>query len=127
MADFATITPVPVTAYSTVSACGMGNNALYQDLLANRTALGDLTFIDVAFQTHVGEVSEKLPEIRPELEIYNSRNSRLALAALNFAGDGLRGAVELAKSRYGKQRIGIVVGTSTSGLFETESFRPGRI
>jgi 3-oxoacyl-[acyl-carrier-protein] synthase-1 len=46
-----------------------------------------------------------------------SRNNRLALAALNQ----IRPAVEAAIERFGSDRIGIVLGTSTSGIAEAEA------
>ena len=121
MAEHHPIDPVAITAYSSISACGLGNDDLYQALRNNKTALGDLSLLEIPFSTHVGEIRVDLPEIRAELEAYNSRNSRVALAALNNPQDGLREAVNRAKAQYGAERIGVVLGTSTSGLFETES------
>lgn len=115
------IQPVAITAYASLCACGMGNGALYRSLLENTSALGGLSLFDLPFSTPVGEISVPLPEIRPELEAYNSRNSRVALAALYYAEDGLRAALHRAKSTYGSGRIGVVIGTSTSGLYETET------
>ncbi|MEC5163276.1 MULTISPECIES: beta-ketoacyl-ACP synthase [unclassified Janthinobacterium] len=46
-----------------------------------------------------------------------SRNNRLALAALA----PIRAAVEAALARYGAQRVGVVIGTSTSGVAEAET------
>ena len=45
-----------------------------------------------------------------------SRNNRLALAALN----PIRSAVDRAIERFGGERFGIVIGTSTSGIAESE-------
>ncbi len=114
------IEPVAITAYASLSASGLGNDALYRSLLENASALGALTLFDLPFSTPVGEISVPLPEIRPALEPYNSRNARVALAALNCAEDGLREALQQAKKNYGSERIGVVIGTSTSGLYETE-------
>ncbi len=115
------IEPVAITAYSTVNGCGLGKEALLNSLLANQTALAPLKLFELPFATYVGEITTSLPEISPALELYQSRNARVALAGLNVAEDGLRTAIELAKSRYGRHRIGVVIGTSTSGLYETES------
>lgn len=115
------ISPITITAYASICATGVGNEALYTALLANETKLGQLSLFDIAFTTPVGEVVTELPEISPELEIYNSRNARMALAALNNPEDKLRVSVEQAKKRYGGNRIGVIIGTSTSGLYETEA------
>jgi len=112
---------VAITAYSTVSACGMGSGALARALLSNRSALAPLELFELPFATYAGEIKASLPDISPALELYQCRNARVALAALNVEEDGVRAAVESAKSRYGTQRIGVVIGTSTSGLYETES------
>ncbi len=116
-----TVRPVPVTAYSVISCCGLGSHALYQALLSKKTGLSDLTLLDVPFDTLVGEISADLPEIQQSLSEYDSRNARVALAALNYQEDGLLAAIESARERYGSDRIGVVIGTSTSGLYETES------
>jgi 3-oxoacyl-[acyl-carrier-protein] synthase I len=115
------IEPVRVTAYSCVSACGEGSQALADHLMHNRSALGRLTLLDLPFDTPVGECRGTLPAVRPDLIAYQCRNARLALAALNNEQDGLRGAVEAARQRFGPARIGVIIGTSTSGLLETEA------
>ncbi len=114
------IEPVRITAYSCVSACGKGNKALADHLVHNRSALGRLTLFDLPFDTPVGEFQGTLPAVRHDLFAYRCRNARLALATLNNAQDGLRSAVEAARKRFGPDRIGVIIGTSTSGLLETE-------
>ena len=113
--------PVAITAYSALSACGAGNAALYQSLAQNQSALAPLALFTVPFTAYVGEIKQPLAAICPELAAYDSRNSRVALAALNNAQDGVRVAIEAAKRQYGADRIGVVIGTSTSGLYETEA------
>lgn len=115
------ITPLPVTAYTSLSACGSGNTSFYRHLAENKTALGPLNLFDVPFSTVVAQIVGPLPELRPKLSLYRCRNAQVALAALNNPEDGLRTALEKAVARYGKQRIGVIIGTSTSGMFETES------
>lgn len=112
---------VAITAYSALSACGEGNEALYQSLSQNQSALAPLALFSIPFPAYVGEIKQDLQAIRPELMAYDSRNSRVALTALNNAQDGVRAAVEKAKKHYGAHRVGVVIGTSTSGLYETEA------
>jgi 3-oxoacyl-[acyl-carrier-protein] synthase I len=114
------IEPVRIAAYSCVSACGEGNQALADHLVHNRSALGKLRLFGLPFDTPVGEFRGVLPSIRHDLFAYQCRNAQLALAALNNEQDGLRGAVEAARERFGAERVGVVIGTSTSGLLETE-------
>jgi 3-oxoacyl-[acyl-carrier-protein] synthase I len=63
-----------------------------------------------------GAVREPLPEVRAELARYDCRNNRLALAALGQ----IREAVDAAKRQFGPRRVGLVVGSSTSGVQAAE-------
>ena len=49
---------------------------------------------------------------------FDCRNNRLAWLGLNQ--DGFAQAVERAASRYGRARLGVFLGTSTSGILDTE-------
>jgi 3-oxoacyl-[acyl-carrier-protein] synthase-1 len=67
----------------------------------------------------LGQIDNALP-LPPLDELplrHRSRNNQLALAALTQ----MRPAVDAAIERYGADRIGIVIGTSTSGIAEGES------
>ncbi|MCK5356340.1 MAG: beta-ketoacyl-ACP synthase [Methyloprofundus sp.] len=115
------INPVAITAYSALSAAGMGNNALYQSLADNQSQLAPLSLFNIPFSAYVGEIKQPLLDIRESLAEYNCRNARVALTALNDAESGMRDALETAKQKYGTHRIGVIIGTSTSGLYETEA------
>lgn len=65
----------------------------------------------------LGRVTGALPDAAQLPRTERSRNNQLALAALAQ----IRPAVDAAIARYGAHRIGIVIGTSTSGVAETES------
>jgi len=65
----------------------------------------------------VGRVDAALPGVEHLPLPLRSRNNRLALAALAQ----LRPAAEAAIARYGAARVGVVIGTSTSGVGETEA------
>ena len=64
----------------------------------------------------VGAVTSDLPEIDERYSIYNCRNNRLLLAALSQ----IEQTVSDMMARFGADRIGIVLGTSTSGVRNTE-------
>lgn len=115
----AMISPVAITAYQCVSAAGNDIQALHAALLNNRSCLKPLRLFDIPFDTVVGEVSSPLPELPANLKDYDCRNARLALKALNQAG--FRAQVETATARYGAARVGVILGTSTSGIYETEN------
>ncbi len=113
------IAPVAVTAYQCISAGGQDVDALYSSLLLNQSCLRPIQLVSIPFETVVGEVTLELPELRSDLKAYDTRNARLALKALQ-QGD-FRVRLEEAINRYGTHRVGIVLGTSTSGIFETEN------
>lgn len=64
----------------------------------------------------LGVVTAPLPSLADRRAGLRSRNNQLALLAL----EGLRDAVASAVARYGAARVGVVVGSSTSGIGESE-------
>lgn len=64
----------------------------------------------------IGHITCDLPAIPKELADFDCRNNQLLLAAYQQIAE----KVEQAISRYGKQRIGITLGTSTSGIASSE-------
>lgn len=64
----------------------------------------------------LGRVEAALPSMQSWPNTQRSRNNQLALAALAQ----IRPAVDAAITRYGADRIGVIVGTSTSGIADTE-------
>jgi 3-oxoacyl-[acyl-carrier-protein] synthase-1 len=64
----------------------------------------------------LGRVDAALPDSADLPPAQRSRNNRLALAALAQ----IRPAVDAAVRRYGATRVGVVIGTSTSGIASTE-------
>ena len=65
----------------------------------------------------VGRVSAPLPEITGALAIYRCRSNQLLLAAARQIAP----AIDAAIQRFGRERVGIVIGTSTSGIAEGEA------
>lgn len=64
----------------------------------------------------LGQVTAALPDDGDLPLAQRSRNNRLALAALAQ----IRPAVDAAIARFGADRVGVVIGTSTSGVSATE-------
>lgn len=64
----------------------------------------------------LGVVDAELPNMDEAPLALRSRNNQLALAALGQ----IRPAVDRAIAQYGADRVGIVMGTSTSGVSQTE-------
>ena len=76
-------------------------------------------FEDVALKTYIGRV-DGLEDfsLGNGLERFDCRNNRLAW--LGLQQDGFMVAVAEAKQRYGAHRIAVIMGTSTSGILDTE-------
>jgi len=110
---------VAVTAFQCASAAGNDAESLTRALLANRSLLKPLSQFDLPFATVIGEIHTTLPTPRAELSAYDCRNARLALLALSQAE--FRAALLSARCRYGTGRVGVILGTSTSGILETEA------
>ena len=88
-------------------------------LRARRSGLAPCTFENVALETYAGEVSGlDALRVRADLADFDCRNNRLA--QLGLQQDGFADAVAAAQKKYGAERIGVFMGTSTSGLLQTE-------
>lgn len=112
------LAPVAITAWQCLTAAGVGNRSLVEAMRANRCQLGPIRLMSLPFATVVGEYPGPLPEIPSQWRAYDCRNARFALAALE--ADGFREQVEYACQRYGRGRVGLVLGTSTSGIHDSE-------
>lgn len=101
------------------NSLGAGRAAVAAALLAGRSGLAPCAFETVALDTFVGEVPglDSVP-VRTDLSSYDCRNNRLAQYALEV--DGYSSAVARARQKYGAERIGVFMATSTSGMLETE-------
>jgi 3-oxoacyl-[acyl-carrier-protein] synthase-1 len=113
------MTPLPITAFSLVTALGDGQGAHADALRRGTSGLAPQQFETAALDAWLGVVDgvddERLP---PELSRFDCRNNRLAAKALK--SDGFDAHVARALARYGAARIGVLVGTSTSGILQTE-------
>jgi len=65
---------------------------------------------------YVGEIQAELPEIDKRFRVYNCKNNRMLLAAL----EQIKSTVDSMIRKFGSDRIGVVLGTSTSGVRNTE-------
>lgn len=109
----------PITAHTQVSALGHGNQATLVALQEGRTGLRAWQAGDGLLQTHIAEVAGWQEQGLPGgLAQYDCRNNRLLELALQQ--DGFTDAVAAACRRHGADRLGIFIGTSTSGIAITE-------
>lgn len=111
--------PLNISAATLVCAMGRGLDDVAANLRAERSGLraNDLPWLDV--ETHIGRV-DGLEEIAvPAAQSdYDCRNNRLAQMGLDT--DGFSDRIAAATERYGADRIAVVLGTSTSGIRQTE-------
>ena len=113
------IEPVAITDYTLVSALGHGLAPTLAALQAGRSGLAAQDFESAALGTWLGVVTGVDDvALAPELASHDCRNNRLAELALRADGFGLR--VQAAARRWGAQRVGVFLGTSTSGILQTE-------
>lgn len=113
--------PMPslaVTASTLVTALGVGKQANWQAILAERSGLTPVDRPDL-YATWWGRVAgletAALPDDWADFDCRNHRLARLTLETDAFAE-----RVRQASERHGAARIGLFVGTSTSGIAETE-------
>lgn len=113
------LAPLRFAAYTVTTCLGPGRGALLHALEARRSGLWPCDFLDADIPTWIGRV-EGLEEasLRSDLAQLDCRNHRLTQLALRQ--DGFEQAVLAARERYGPRRIAVILGTSTSGILETE-------
>jgi 3-oxoacyl-[acyl-carrier-protein] synthase-1 len=114
------MTPLLVSAFTVVNALGRGNAATYDALRGSQSGLRPCRLPFADLDTHVGEVAGLDDVSLPShLAHYDCRNNRLAYLGLQH--DGFMNAVAAARDRYGAGRIAVILGTSTSGILQTET------
>lgn len=100
-----------------VGALGCNKTSVRRNMLAgNAPGMGKFVAPLTGKTFHVGQVPETLPALPPALVPLASRNNQMILMAVQQ----IETAVAAALSRYPAARIGVVMGTSTSGVAETE-------
>lgn len=106
-----------LSRFSLVTSLGIGAAATATALRQGRSGLAPNHF--AALATYVGAVAEidERPLTGDDAR-FDCRNNRLAAIALE--ADGFSDAVAVARERYGADRIGVFVGTSTAGILQTE-------
>lgn len=109
-----------ITHFTTTCAVGAGLDALRAALRDRRSGLRRNDFgPDQRLDTWIGRIDGlEQVELPASLQGWDCRNNRLAWVGLQQ--DAFIDAVAAARSRYGAQRVAIVIGTSTSSIGETE-------
>jgi 3-oxoacyl-[acyl-carrier-protein] synthase-1 len=116
--------PLVLTRYTLISALGKGIDETYRALRNRRSGLRPCDFEDVEITAYIGRVDDVENvslgggSTGTELERFDCRNNRLAL--LGLQQDGFIQAALEARERYGAHRVAVILGSSTSGILETE-------
>jgi 3-oxoacyl-[acyl-carrier-protein] synthase-1 len=105
----------PITAYSACNGLGQTTAEVLEGLFSGRRGLS-LAEPSLGVATWVGAVPGELPALDRKLAGFESRQARIAqLVTLPMLP-----AVERAKQRWGASRVGLILGTSTAGIAESE-------
>lgn len=113
------IEPLAMTAHTVTNALGRGVTASLNALRRGASGLRPCDFEDADLPTWIGRVAGLEDEsLTGEFAAFDCRNNRLA--RLGLEQDGFSAAARAARDRYGADRVGVFVGTSTSGIGATE-------
>ncbi len=111
--------PLWLSHFTVTSSIGHGLDQTLDALHQRRAGLTPCAFDTVDLATFIGEVAGvDAVQIPVHLADFDCRNNRLAL--LGLMQDGFAEAVRAASAKYGVQRIGVFLGTSTAGILQTE-------
>ena len=111
--------PLTLSRFTLTSCLGSGLEATRRALADGRSGLTHWRVDQSGFDTFVGPVPAlsdlRLPERWADWDCRNNRLAYLALHQDDFADFATRAA-----ARYGARRVGVLIGTTTSGIRETE-------
>lgn len=108
-----------LNSFTVTSAIGTGLEPTLVALRTQRSGIARKHWETVDLNTCIGEV-DGLDSfaVREDLEAFDCRNNRLA--QLGLEQDEFSHAVQNAIERFGKERVGVFLGTSTSGILSSE-------
>ena len=111
--------PLSFSLSTLVTALGRGKQDHLVALQKGQSGLTPCDFEGTKLPTYMGMVQglDTLSLI-PRLSHFDCRNNRLAM--LGLKQDGFEDRIADARQQYGAQRIAVLIGTSTSGILETE-------
>jgi len=118
------VRPLLLSHFTATSCIGCGVDATLAALRAGATGLAKRNFATVDLDTadldtctgSVAGVDDE--QLHPGLADFDCRNNRLA--QLGLRQDGFTRAVGGVAARFGHDRVGVFLGTSTSGILQTE-------
>jgi 3-oxoacyl-[acyl-carrier-protein] synthase I len=111
--------PISISNYTYTSCLGEGREANWQAINTHQSGLTTCDFFNIRdLTTWIGKVNNLNCALPNEWQDYDCRNNRLAWLALQQ--DDFFSATRDAIKKVGAARVGIFIGTSTSGIHETE-------
>lgn len=111
---------VYIKDFGVISCAGVGTESFYHHLLNHDQKLfSQSRKLSNGKFRHVGKVSEEFPGFPINLGAFYSRTNHLVYAALLQVSD----AIKEIKEKYAPERIGVVLGTCTSGSTEIDRSR----
>lgn len=113
------MTPSTVYLNALGIVCSLGNSiaTVKQKLVSGKSSLSISDAFGSEHSSPSGLYQGELPDVSLSDKKWHSRNNQFALAALNQ----IRAQAVDAIKRFGPDRIGVIIGTSTSGIAESES------
>ena len=109
--------PAYLNALGIVSALGVGKVETTRRLMAGDTSgMGKSENLLIDGTALVGCVTAKTAIVPQEYSYQNTRNNELLLTAIGEIRDDIDNII----STYGARRVGVILGTSTSGIREGE-------
>lgn len=114
------MTPLRINDFTLSTALGLGNAANRRAIFDSTSGLTPCSVFDSGnLNTWAGEIPAINDVVLPDsLSHYDCRNNRLAYLALQQ--DNFLDSVNKLKQEYGSHRIAVYIGTSTSGIRQTE-------
>jgi 3-oxoacyl-[acyl-carrier-protein] synthase-1 len=110
--------PLPISHFTLASALGAGCDSHMDALRSCRSGLRKIAFDTNTLDCWLGEVAEFDRPLPKEWSEWDCRNNRLA--EFTLAQDGFIDAALRCRERHGAARVGVFIGTSTSGVQQTE-------
>lgn len=107
-----------INVLTSVSSLGTNELTIVDSL--SHTDRCYLTYRDDLLNEHKGSYFGQIKAKLPRLDEYHEHKSRNS-AVLAFLADSIKDSINELKQKYSKDRIAIILGTSTSGLDETEN------
>jgi 3-oxoacyl-[acyl-carrier-protein] synthase-1 len=109
------VSAYPITAYTLCNGLGDGRAPVLQALAGGRSGLGPGPF-ELPMPTSCGRVRLELEPVPEAWAVWDTRQARLA----SHVVAGLRSELQGALRRWGPDRIGLLLGSSTGGIRAAE-------